>query len=127
MLFRSLSYLEHEIETRRKVAQLYLKLISNPHIVLPRVQNRDGHVWHLFVIRTKEREVLQKYLNENGVQSLIHYPIPPHRQKAFEKWNNLNYPVTEKIHNEVLSLPVSSVMEQIDGVNICDLLNNYAI
>ena len=126
-LLVKLSYLKHEIETRRKVAQLYLKLISNPHIVLPRVQNRDGHVWHLFVIRTKEREVLQKYLNENGVQSLIHYPIPPHRQKAFEKLGNLNYPVTEKIHKEVLSLPLSSVMEQIDIVKICNFLNNYAV
>ena len=64
------------------------------------------HVWHLFVIRTKNRDALQKYLEKKGIQTLIHYPIPPHQQQAYKEWNNLSYPISEYIHAEVLSLPI---------------------
>jgi dTDP-4-amino-4,6-dideoxygalactose transaminase len=67
-------------------------------------------VFHLFVIRTEKRGELQDYLKENGIETMIHYPIPPHKQKAFENWNNLSFPITEKIHDEVLSLPISPIM-----------------
>ena len=70
----------------------------------------DNHVFHLFVIRTENREELQDYLKENGIETMIHYPVPPHKQKALKNWNDLSFPITEKIHNEVLSLPISPVM-----------------
>ena len=85
----------------------------------------QSHVFHLFVIRTKNRHELQQYLLENGIQTMIHYPIAPHQQKAFEGWNNLSFPITEKIHNEVLSLPISPVLT-VDEVDfIISILNNY--
>lgn len=71
-----------------------------------------SHVWHLFIIRTKERDKLQKCLSDYGIQTLIHYPIPPHKQSAYTEYNNLSFEVTEKIHNEVLSLPISPIMSQ---------------
>ncbi len=111
-LLVKLKHLEREIEARREVAQFYLEHISNPNITLPTVQNEESHVWHLFIIRANQRERLQEYLKENGVQTLIHYPIPPHKQLAYKEWNSSSYPITEKIHTEVLSLPISSVMEQ---------------
>lgn len=82
------------------------------------------HVWHLFVIRTKERDKLQKYLAENGVQTLIHYPIPPHKQRCYKEWNNLKLPITEKIHNEVLSLPISPVMTDAEVETVVRAINN---
>jgi dTDP-4-amino-4,6-dideoxygalactose transaminase len=83
--------------------------------------------WHLFVIRHPHREKLQQYLTENGIQTLIHYPIPPHKQLAYKQWNNLSFPITEKIHGEVLSLPISQVMVQSEIVEVCSILNNYTI
>ena len=109
MLRVKLKYLDNEIEKRRKIANYYLENIKNEKIILPTVRAEDNHVWHLFVIRTKERDKLQKYLLENGIQTLIHYPIPPHRQKAYKEWNNQSYSISEQIHNEVLSLPISGV------------------
>jgi dTDP-4-amino-4,6-dideoxygalactose transaminase len=79
-------------------------------------------VFHLFVIRTEKRGELQDYLKENGIETMIHYPVPPHKQKAFSPetsgWNNLSFPITEKIHNEVLSLPISPIMtvDEVDFV-----------
>ena len=87
--------------------------------------NEIGHVWHLFVIRTKNRDKLQKYLAENGIQTLIHYPIPPHKQLAYKEYNNLNFTITEKIHKEVLSLPLSSVIADAEAKIIVDILNNW--
>ncbi len=84
-----------------------------------------SHVWHLFVIRSPMRNKLQKYLLENEIQTLIHYPLPPHKQNAYREWNNCIYPVTEKIHNEVLSLPVSPVMKDEEIQFISDIINNF--
>ena len=109
MLRVKLRYLDNEIEKRREIANYYLENIKNDKLILPTVRAEDNHVWHLFVIRTKERDKLQKYLLENGIQTLIHYPIPPHRQKAYKEWNNQSYSISEQIHNEVLSLPISGV------------------
>ncbi|PHR69113.1 MAG: aminotransferase [Lutibacter sp.] len=120
-----LKHIQQDIKGRRRVANYYLKNIKNQSIILPKVVNEEGHVWHLFVIKTKERDDLQKYLLKNGVQTLIHYPIPPHKQKAYIEYNHLNFPITEQIHNEVLSLPLSAVItgEEIEKVAI--ILNNY--
>jgi len=119
-----LKYLDLENQRRREIAQLYSEDIKNENIILPTVQNYHGHVWHLYVIRTKQRDLLQKYLNDHGIQTLIHYPIPPHKQKAYKEWNNLHFPITDKIHQEVLSLPISSVMKNEEEIlYIINVLN----
>ena len=120
-----LKHIQDDIELRRKVANYYLKNIKNSTIILPTLINNEGHVWHLFVIRTSKRNELQKYLSEKGVQTIIHYPIPPHKQKAFQEWNKLHFPVTEQIHNEVLSLPIGSHLENDEIQTIIALLNKF--
>ncbi|RKY07169.1 MAG: aminotransferase [Planctomycetota bacterium] len=112
-----LARLDEDNQKRRDVARDYLEHIQHPAVTLPMIPDdvpvvRDwkGHVWHLFVIRCKDRDELQTYLRENGVQTLIHYPIPPHKQHAYDGWRGLSLPITEKIHNSVLSLPMSPVM-----------------
>lgn len=120
-----LKYLQVDIMERKQVANLYLEKIKNPAIILPKVLNEEGHVWHLFVIRTKDRDVLQKYMNDNGIQTLIHYPIPPHKQLAYKKMNEDSYPITEKIHEEVLSLPISHVMTKNEVEYVINVVNNF--
>lgn len=122
-----LKYIDQENARRREIAEHYLGGITNPDILLPQnpAEARE-HVWHLFVIRTTEREKLQNYLTENGVQTLIHYPIPPHRQKAYQEMNQLRFPITEKIHEEVLSLPISPVMAEEEVSKVISFINNYA-
>jgi dTDP-4-amino-4,6-dideoxygalactose transaminase len=84
-----------------------------------------SNVWHLFVIRHPQRDKLQHYLTEHGIQTLIHYPIPPHKQKAYKEWNNLSFPITEKIHNEVLSLPISPVMTEEEVLQVVEKVNEW--
>jgi dTDP-4-amino-4,6-dideoxygalactose transaminase len=121
-----LKYIDAENQRRREIAKRYLAEIKNPKLILPEnPSNELEHVWHLFVIRTQEREKLQNYLSEKGIQTLIHYPIPPHQQEAYKEWNNLSYPLTEKIHKEVLSLPISPVMEEVEIISVIEALNNY--
>lgn len=125
MLRVKLRYLDNEVEKRREIANYYLQNIKNSNIVLPTVRSGDNHVWHLFVIRTNKRDELQKYLIDNGIQTLIHYPIPPHKQNAYQEWNNENYPISEQIHNEVLSLPISGVQSLEDTKKIVKILNDF--
>lgn len=120
-----LAHLDIEIENRRKIANYYLENIQNEKIILPTLKEQKGHVWHLFVIRVKERDALQKYLSENEIQTLIHYPIPPHKQSAYREWNELSYPVSEKIHAEVLSLPISGIQTVRDTQKIIDTVNLF--
>lgn len=117
--------LNNENEARQKVAKRYLSEIKNAKIVLPTCENLDKHVFHLFVIRTENRYNLQEYLLKNGIETIIHYPIPPHKQKALQEFNHLNLPITEKIHREVLSLPISSVLTDDEILHIISTLNNY--
>ncbi|WP_163399991.1 DegT/DnrJ/EryC1/StrS family aminotransferase [Flavobacterium fluviatile] len=109
-LNQKLPSLDAENDKRRTIAKRYLAEIKNDKIQLPVWDYSQNHVFHLFVIRTENRDELQQYLLENGIQTMIHYPIPSHKQKAFSNWNNLSFPITERIHNEVLSLPMSPVM-----------------
>ncbi|MBK6285957.1 MAG: DegT/DnrJ/EryC1/StrS family aminotransferase [Draconibacterium sp.] len=118
---------------RRQIAQYYCDNISNPDVILPvkknyfqlsNFDNQLSHVWHLFVIRHKLRDKLQSYLTGNGVQTLIHYPIPPHKQIAYRNLNSLKMPITEQIHNEVLSLPISPVMTDAEVMKVVELINN---
>ncbi|WP_294966646.1 DegT/DnrJ/EryC1/StrS aminotransferase family protein [uncultured Gilliamella sp.] len=120
-----LPYLDEDNNKRRKIANYYIKNINNPLIILPKSPVEDMHVWHLFVIRTENRDKLQSYLQSNGIQTLIHYPIPIHKQEAYKEWNNLSYPITEKIHYEVLSLPISPVMTQREIEKVVEVINAY--
>lgn len=123
--------LDSDNQKRREIAQYYLENIKHPEIILPLTDYRlpvNGylqHTWHLFVIRHPQRDELQKYLADNGIQTLIHYPIPPHKQKAYREWNHQSLPITEKIHNEVLSLPVSQVMTDNEVEEVVRVINGW--
>ncbi|MEG7381980.1 DegT/DnrJ/EryC1/StrS family aminotransferase, partial [Bacillus subtilis] len=113
-------------ERRREVANIYLARISNEKIILPQITgNQESHVWHVFVIRTENRDQLATYLKENGIGSLVHYPIPPHKQQAYSEWNHLSFPITEEIHREVLSIPISPVMTDDQVSRIVEVINAY--
>ncbi|GAA3733533.1 DegT/DnrJ/EryC1/StrS family aminotransferase [Flavobacterium ginsengisoli] len=117
--------LNSDNEKRRTIAKRYLSEIKNDKIVLPFWDFSANHVFHLFVIRTENRAHLQEYLAQHTIQTVIHYPIPPHKQKAFSELNNLSFPITEKIHNEVLSLPMSPVLTHAEVDFIVETLNRY--
>ncbi|WP_373073753.1 DegT/DnrJ/EryC1/StrS family aminotransferase [Sulfurimonas sp.] len=125
MLGVKLKYLDDEINNRRKIAKYYLENIKNSSIFLPTVRKEDNHVWHVFVIRSGDRERLQEYLSKNNIQTLIHYPIPPHKQEAYSEWTTEKYSISEQIHNEVLSLPISGVQSLEDTKKIVDIVNGY--
>ena len=127
MLNVKLNHLDNEIAHRRKVANEYLKGINNKVIILPTKEHDSAHVWHVFVIRCERRDELQKYLAENGVQTLIHYPVPPHQQPAYKEWNELSYPISEKIHAEVLSLPIGPTMTMEDVNTVIQICNEFQL
>ncbi len=120
-----LKHLDDDNAIRKQIAKYYIDSIINPDIITPIVKDWDAHVFHIFTIRCKRRDELQKYLSDNGVQTVIHYPIPPHKQECYKEWNNLLFPITEQIHNEELSLPMSPVMTEKEINRIVDLLNKW--
>jgi dTDP-4-amino-4,6-dideoxygalactose transaminase len=120
-----LKRLDEHNECRRQFAKIYLENISNPDIILPNYSLGNDHVFHLFVIRTKQREKLIKYLNEANIQTMIHYPLPPHRQDALNEYSNISLPVTEKIHKEVLSLPIGPTLNKSDVDIIINCINHF--
>lgn len=125
--------LDADNQRRREIAQYYIDNISNPYIILPGIQRPDhrdltvSHVWHLFVIRSPHRNILQQYLKDNGIEALIHYPIPPHKQQAYKTWNELPLPITELIHSEVLSLPISQLTEEWEAGQIVKKINCFKV
>ena len=120
-----LRHLDEDNALRRQVARYYIEHIMHPDIILPEVENWDRHVFHIFPIRSSRRDELQKYLSENGIQTIIHYPIPPHKQECYKDWNSLSFPITEKIHAEELSLPMSPVMEEKEIRTVVDTINRW--
>lgn len=123
MLSVKLKYLDADTKRRREVAAAYTAGITNSAITLPlpsgsNIFNCTSHVWHLYVIRTSRRAALQKYLSEQGVETLIHYPVAPHNQKAYKELHDESYPVSERLSQQVLSLPISSAIsdEQLQTV-----------
>jgi dTDP-4-amino-4,6-dideoxygalactose transaminase len=110
--------LDEDVALRKAVAKKYLDGIKNPKIILPKIFDWNQHVFHIFPILCENRDALQKYLSEKEIGTNIHYPIPPHKQECYREWNCLNLPVTEKIHAQELSLPMSPCLsdEQIDWV-----------
>ncbi|MDF0718775.1 DegT/DnrJ/EryC1/StrS family aminotransferase [Kaistella sp. PBT33-4] len=122
-----LKYIDAENDRRRAIAKRYIAEINNESIILPEQPETGAeHVWHLFVIRTENREKLQAFLTDNGVQTLIHYPVPPHKQQCYSELNHFIFPITEKIHEEVLSLPISPVMEDEEVTTITKILNQFS-
>jgi dTDP-4-amino-4,6-dideoxygalactose transaminase len=130
MLSVKLKYLTAQTQRRREIAQIYVRNISHDDILLPVHSSTDvcalhSHVWHLFVVRSSDRGLLQQHLADNGVQTLIHYPIPPHKQGAYAEWNDRSYPVTERIHKEVLSLPMSPLMTDAEAYQVVEHCNSF--
>ncbi len=122
-----LPHLDQEIKARRSIATFYDQNINNPLISKPKLPSfSPSHVWHLYVIRTKRRKELETYLNDNGIGTLIHYPVPPHKQVAYHDYNALSLPLTESIHDTILSLPLGPVMKRDQVKYIVELLNDYA-
>ncbi|GGB86129.1 aminotransferase [Flavobacterium suaedae] len=121
-----LPHLDNENARRREIAKYYIENITNPNITLPKPPKDElAHVWHVFVIRCTQREKLQQFLTDNNIQTLIHYPIPPHKQEAYKEWNNLSFPLTEQIHNEVLSLPISPVLTDEETQKVVKVINQF--
>jgi dTDP-4-amino-4,6-dideoxygalactose transaminase len=120
-----LRYLDADNSRRRAVAKFYRDNISNPRVVVPQAYDEMAHVWHLFVIRCDDRDGLSKYLEERGIQTVMHYPTPPHLQGAYSEWADRSYPMTEKIHREVLSLPVSPAISDADAAAVVEAVNEW--
>lgn len=126
-----LKYIDQENQARREIAASYFANIKNPEITLPPVENKEmvktdkSHVWHLFPVLHPKRDQLQQYLTSNGVQTIIHYPTPPNKQKAYQAYNHLDFPITNKIHAEELSLPISGVIKASDVNSVINAINRY--
>ena len=120
-----LAHLDDDLAARKAVAKYYVENIKNPAIRVPVIDDWDAHVFHLFPIFCSRRDELQKFLAENGVQTLIHYPIPPHKQECYAQWNHLSFPITERIHAEELSLPMSPVMTEEEVRNVVEIVNKF--
>lgn len=125
MLRVKLSKLELEMQHRRSIAAIYLQNIHHPAVQLPQVASPEQHVWHLFVIRTGQRTALQQHLDAQGIQTLIHYPIPPHQQQAYAEWNAQSYPLTEAMHQEVLSLPMGPTLSEGEALQVAEMVNSF--
>ncbi len=127
-----LKRLDADNQYRQKIAGYYNEKIINPIVILPSDKSKNptdkenSHVWHLYVIRTSSRNNLQNYLMEKSIQTLVHYPIPAHKQQAYIYWNRMRFPITEKIHDEVLSLPISPVLTDSEIETIIKAVNNYS-
>ena len=120
-----LPHLDNDNQKRREIAKYYRENIKNPKIILPKVYDENAHVWHVFAIRTEERDKLQKYLEENDIQTNIHYPTPPHKQGAYKEFVNISLPVSEEIHRTVISLPISPVMTEDEVKKTVNIINKF--
>ena len=120
-----LKYIDQDNKRRKEVARYYIENINNDKVTLPSFQDWDAHVFHLFPILCKQRDQLQQHLKDNGVETLIHYPIPPHKQKAYKNLNHMSLPITEKIHAQVLSLPISQVITDEEVEKVVREVNSF--
>ena len=120
-----LPYLDKDNQRRREIANYYLENIKNDKFIMRKAYEEESNVWHLFPVRTENREALQKHLEDNGIQTNIHYPTPPHKQGAYKEWENQKYPVSEEIHRTIISLPISPVMTDEEVKKVVDIINKY--
>lgn len=125
ILLVKLKYLDEENTIRRSIAARFRREIVNDAIVLPSVIDEAAHVWHLFVIRTDDRNALSAHLRHEGVDTMVHYPVPPHKQKAFTDWNTQKYPITEDIHRTVLSIPLYPTLTEENISKVISACNSY--
>jgi len=124
-LLCKLPFLDQDNDRRREIAHKYLDGIQNEKIILPSYSGNKDHIFHLFVVRVADRDGFMDYLKSNGVGCLIHYPIAPHRQEAFREYSHLSFPVCERIHEEIVSIPISPVMNDAEVDKVIQVLNNY--
>lgn len=128
VLCLKLKRLDADNEARRRVAQAYCEGIRNPLITLPTMPAEPSqNVWHVYPIRTPERNHLREYLSREGIETMVHYPLPPHKQQAYAEWNDRTYRISERIHREILSLPMSPVMSDDEVRRVVDVLNSYSL
>jgi dTDP-4-amino-4,6-dideoxygalactose transaminase len=120
-----LKYLDEDNEHRRAIARIYDEGIKNPRITLPTKMADAQNVYHIYPVLCEQRDSLQAYLEQHGVQTIIHYPIPPHKQECYKQWNFLSLPVTEQIHQQELSLPMSPVLTQEEAQEVVKIINAY--
>lgn len=127
VLDAKLPYLDADNDKRREIAEIYGREIRNPLVSLPAPCPPEENVYHIYPIHTERRDELRHYLADNGIETLIHYPVPPHLQKCYPEWNNLNYPVTEKLADTELSLPISPAMQPEEAMTVCRIINEWKI
>lgn len=120
-----LAHLDEDNAKRREIAKIYREQIKNPKIILPKAYDESACVWHCFVVRTKKRDEFEAYLNQNGVQTIIHYPTPPHKQGAYSEWAQQSYPLSEQIHATIISLPISPVMSDDEVQKVVEVVNAF--
>ena len=120
-----LAHLDADNTHRREIAAYYRHAITNPRVILPQTYDEDAAAWHVFAVRTERRDEFQQYLANNGVQTIIHYPTAPHKQAAYAEWNERSYPITEKIHNEIISLPISPVITSKEAAYVASMVNTW--
>lgn len=120
-----LKYLDVDNEYRKKIGTYYFDNLSNPQIELPTITGYEENVFHIFPVLSVHRDELQKYLSSLGIQTLIHYPIPPHKQEAYMEWNSQSYPISEYIHRCELSLPISPVMTEDEVEQVVAAVNAF--
>ncbi|MCR8697847.1 DegT/DnrJ/EryC1/StrS family aminotransferase [Campylobacter sp. LMG 7929] len=120
-----LKYLDQDNTVRARIAKYYIENIKNSLVILPHIDDDKSHVWHVFTVRVKNRDQFTSYLKDNNIESIIHYPIAPHKQQAYEEFNHLSYPITEQIHREIISLPISPVMNEEEITQVVKVINNW--
>jgi len=120
-----LPYLDEDNQRRREIAEYYLSNIKNDKIIMRKSYSDKANVWHVFPVRTDNRDEFQQYLKDNDIQTLIHYPIPPHKQECYKELNKLSLPVTEEIHKTIISIPISPVMTDNEVQKVVEVVNKY--
>ena len=120
-----LKYLVEDNAHRKEIAKYYIENIKNPLITLPDALSYEQNVFHLFPVICEKRDALQKYLEDNGIGTVIHYPIPPHKQECYKEWNNLSFPITEYIADHELSLPIGPAISASEVKTIVDVINKW--
>jgi dTDP-4-amino-4,6-dideoxygalactose transaminase len=125
MLCAKLPHLDEANAVRQRIARRYISEISNPRVTLPAAESNGNHVYHIFAVMSPDREKLQEHLRSEGIETLIHYPIPPHRQEALKEYAELSLPITEQIHREVLSLPCHPAMTDEEVTKVIEAVNRF--
>ena len=120
-----LPYLDKDNARRREISKYYRKNIKNPKVILPTIDNEESHVWHIFAIRTDNRDDFIKHLKENGIETNIHYPTPPHKQLAYTEYKELSFPISELIHQTEVSIPMSPTLRDDEVKTIVDVINKF--